>query len=104
MERNKLIMQAIHSAKSRVYKLGFDMEGKISAHHQKKAENQTELMEVTVEALSLQLPERPLDLSARYNGQALGGSCPVCRSRVNSKEYVYCRKCGQKLDWGDSDE
>lgn len=48
---NELILKAIESAKCRVYKLNFDLNGDISAHHQKKAENQKELMEVTVKAL-----------------------------------------------------
>lgn len=46
-----LIQQAIESAKCRIYKLNFDLNGKLSAHHQKKAENQKELMEITVKAL-----------------------------------------------------
>lgn len=48
---NDLIKQAIDSAKCRVYKLGFDLNGNLSAHHQKKAENQKELMEITIKAL-----------------------------------------------------
>ena len=46
-----LIQQAIESSKCRIYKLNFDLDGKLSAHHQKKAENQKELMEITVNAL-----------------------------------------------------
>ena len=48
-----IIDMAIQSAKCRVYKLNFDTDGKISAYHQKKAENQKELMDVTLHALYL---------------------------------------------------
>lgn len=99
MQGNELILQAIESAKCRVYKLNFDLNRELSAHHQKKAENQKELMEVTVKALEMQIPMSPLDQSMRYRGTATGGKCPICRSSVNSKEYNYCRKCGQKLLW-----
>lgn len=48
---NELILKAIESAKCRIYKLNFDMNGNISPLHQKKAENQKELMEITIKAL-----------------------------------------------------
>lgn len=51
MTKLELILKAIESAKCRIYKLNFDLNGNISAHHQKKAENQKELMEITVDAL-----------------------------------------------------
>lgn len=51
MTREALIKQAIESAKCRIYKLNFDTNKELSTHHQKKAENQKELMEITVEAL-----------------------------------------------------
>lgn len=46
-----LIKQAIESAKCRIYKINYVMDGNISSLHQKKAENQKELMEITVKAL-----------------------------------------------------
>ena len=51
MNKQELIKQAIESAKCRIYKLNFDTNKELSAHHQRKAENQKELMEITVEAL-----------------------------------------------------
>lgn len=57
MARKDLILQAIESAKCRIYKLNFDLNGELSAHHQRKAENQKELMEITVEALEKLLAE-----------------------------------------------
>ena len=105
MYDNSVVLKAIQSAKCRINKLNFDLNGELSAHHQKKAENQVELMNVTVDALALQVAMKPDNLSARYGGKAVGGTCPMCRSRVNSKEYNYCRKCGQKMLWeGEDDE
>lgn len=46
-----VIQRAIESAKCRIYKINYVMNGNISSLHQKKAENQKELMEVTVKAL-----------------------------------------------------
>lgn len=97
--QGKLISQAIESAKCRIYKLNFDTNRELSAHHQKKAENQKELMQITVEALEKQTPLMATECSERYRGKAIGGKCPICKSGVNSKEYNYCRKCGQKLLW-----
>lgn len=96
---NDLILKAIESAKCRIYKLNFDTNGNISSHHQKKAENQKELMEVTVEALERQLSVKPNIYGLRYGGIALGGKCPVCGRCVNSKDYRFCHWCGTKLDW-----
>ena len=47
----ELIERPIESAKARIYKLFLDKEKNPSAGHQKKIERQTEVMEVTVEAL-----------------------------------------------------
>ena len=75
MNRVELIKQAIESAKCRIYKLNFDLNGEISAHHQKKAENQKELMEITVEALERMLSD-------------CGGWIP-CSERLPSEEGKY---------------
>ena len=102
---SSVIKQAIESAKCRIYKLNFDTNRELSTHHQKKAENQKELMQVTVDALEKQIPLMPTEQSMRYGGKAIGGKCPICKSGVNSKEYNYCRKCGQKILWdGDPSE
>lgn len=96
---NDLILKAIESAKCRIYKLNFDLNGELSAHHQVKAENQKELMEVTVDALERQLSVKPNIYGLRYGGIALGGKCPVCCRCVNSKDHIFCHRCGTKLDW-----
>lgn len=94
---DRLIKQAIESAKCRIYKLNFDLDGKLSAHHQKKAENQKELMEITVEALEKQIPKKPNMEREDMEGNIIE-RCPRCFS-MNID--VYCSRCGQLIDWGD---
>lgn len=104
---NELILKAIESAKCRVYKLNFDLNGNISAHHQKKAENQKELMEVTIEALEKQIPKKPIKVNGEAFEMTRDGEaryeftlfCPTCNSA--DLYYGFPCKCGQKLDWGD---
>lgn len=96
---SELIKQAIESAKCRVYKLNFDLNGEISAHHQKKAENQKELMEITVDALEKRLQKEVIDESKIY-GIWRVGTCPSCGEVVRNSEK-YCGECGQSLKWGD---
>ena len=55
-------------------------------------------------AIKKQIAQKPYHLlKNRYWGTAKGGYCPVCNSIVNSRENQYCRKCGQKLDWSDTE-
>ena len=91
---NDLILKAIESAKCRIYKLNFDTNGNISSHHQKKAENQKELMEVTVKALEQQLPQKPV----LVEGFMTIAHCPVCNGVIAYKQD-WCDKCGKKIDW-----
>ena len=113
MTRTELIKQAIESAKCRIYKLDFDLEGKLSAHHQKKAENQKELMKITVEALEKQIPKK-----VHYKKQHYGSpwSCPICEAEQIKVEFMrddgtepnemhtYCWHCGNKIDWEEGGE
>lgn len=80
----ELILKAIESAKCRVYKLNFDLNGNISAHHQKKAENQKEMMEVTVAALEKQLPVKPVRVVY----------APV-NNPARKRSMFYCGACGK---------
>ena len=106
MTRTELIKQAIESAKCRIYKLDFDLEGKLSAHHQKKAENQKELMKITVEALEKQIPKKPIENDTSYSGY----KCPTCNSNIyqlrshNIMQTPQCIFCGQALKWGEEDD
>ena len=99
--KTELIKQAIESAKCRIYKLNFDLEGNLSAHHQKKANNQKELMEITVEALEKQIPKKPLEKEVLFDGmKELACVCSVCESEIGLyKGQPYCENCGNKVDW-----
>ena len=89
-------LQAIESAKCRIYKLNYDLEGKLSPLHQKKAEDQKELMEITIEALEKQKAKKvvykPQDAVYRRP------YCPTCGNELFDDNYSvgYC-ECGQKL-------
>ena len=57
-----------------------------------------------IDILEKQIPKKPINaVSGRYFGKAKSGECPVCGRGVNSQEYQYCRKCGQKIDWSDTE-
>lgn len=94
MERLELLQRAIHSAKCRIYRINYDLNCHISLNHQKKAENQKELMEITVEALEKQIPKKV----AEYKKDSY--CCTMCGAIVYPTS-PYCKHCGQALDWSD---
>ena len=100
MSRVELIKQAIESAKCRIYKLNFDTNKELSAHHQKKAENQKELMEITVEALEKQMPKK-IVYHDNCGNKTVSERCPRCFEVANTD---YCEHCGQALDWSEEDD
>lgn len=94
MNRIELLQRAIHSAKCRIYRINYDLNCDISLIHQKKAENQKELMEITVDALEKRIPIRVMEYIK-------GGYCRrFCRSVIYPKS-PYCIHCGRALDWSD---
>jgi hypothetical protein len=82
----------------------------ISLIHQKKAENQKELMQITVEALEKQIPkkatphivnvERLKIGNARWGKGTTVYKCLCCNNFI-SILYDFCFKCGQAIDWSD---
>lgn len=56
--KTMLLQRAIESAKNRVYYIDVNSMGDISYHHHKKAENQKELLNITVDALEKQIPKK----------------------------------------------
>ena len=44
--RAELLQRAIHSAKCRIYRINYALNCNISLNHQRKAENQKELMDI----------------------------------------------------------
>ena len=55
------------------------------------------------EALKKQMPKKPLNPCGRWMGKAKGGNCPICGSHTTSNVSNFCRKCGQALDWSDTE-
>jgi hypothetical protein len=88
-----LLQRAVESAKNRVYYIDVNSMGDISYHHHKKAENQKELMNITVEALEKQIPKKPIE-----NG--IGGYiCPHCQGVILDLSHeLYHRDCGGRLE------
>ena len=69
-------------------------------------------MNITVDALEKQIPKKPKikELTIGYlNGEEIKGGyyhCPCCKSflGLNAEVYKFCPRCGQALDWSDTDE
>lgn len=106
MNRIELLQRAIHSAKCRICRINYDLSCDISLTHQRKAENQKELMNITVEALEKQIPKKPIENRFPW------AICPVCggsvylknvQEHIQNEEITYCEHCGQALDWSDTE-
>ena len=51
-------------------------------------------------ALKKQIPQKPLNKTAEYNGEY--GECPCCKHSVSDYDnFRVCSQCGQALDWKD---
>lgn len=114
---NELIERAIESAKCRIYWVRANVGQSLA--HQMKADNQAEIQQVTIEALEKLIPKKTINKKLRkYSGgtQALFANCPICEQPVtiynghqNNKEFrrdedVFCKHCGQALDWSEEDD
>ena len=64
-------------------------------------ENEGELVGVAVEALEKQVPFNPTRIKKRKEYNCKFGNCK-CGERVIDA-YGYCSKCGQALDWSDTE-
>ena len=102
MTESDLIERAIESAKTRIYKLGIEQEGRISYGHYTKIENQKEVMEVTIKALERMKPKIWI-AEAMWDGE-FAWKCPSCKEywalmdgTPQDNEYNFCPKCGQAL-------
>lgn len=80
-----------------------DAIAKIQDHirvHQQKEHGAfyiTEALNLAVEALEKQVPKKAIPCSPNSTWT----KCPVCGATDIDE---YCGKCGQRLDWGTSDE
>lgn len=65
--------------------------------------NYKKALVLAIKALRKQIPMKPnnikdiLDFSGNYYTSR--GNCPCCKEGLN-RSFIYCNKCGQKLDWG----
>ena len=61
-----------------------------------------EVLKVIEECVGKQIPKKPLNKSAEYDGTY--GKCPCCNTILtdysNSKR---CSDCGQAVDWSDNE-
>lgn len=79
----------------------------IHFHNELNAIYITEALDMAIEALEKQIPEKPLDICTPV---VTWGICPFCRGELNKigkqtnrvfKTNAYCMDCGQALDWSD---
>lgn len=101
-----MLQRAIESAKNRVYYIDVNSMGDISYHHHKKAENQKELMNITVDALEKQIPEKveievfeDIDEDTGKPYTMMFKKCSACGEHIGLKSHRFCAYCGQALDW-----
>ena len=100
MTEQELIKRAIESAKCRIYRVRANVGESLA--HQIKADNQAEIMQVTIDALEKQIAKNWI---AEYIGDGeFIWTCPVCKETFalmdgtpQDNEYNYCPSCGQAL-------
>ena len=66
--------------------------------------------EFIVNAVKKAIPAKPTDkiqIGVSSDGKRYEGKCPVCLEKVTQPKWgekqSYCEKCGQKLDWSDTE-
>ena len=103
MTEKELIERAIESAKCRIYRVRANVGE--SLVHQVKADNQAEIMQVTIKALEKQIAKKVTEFNKPYH---LDYMCPSCNTATYGQPYApnYCKHCGQRLlfDWGNEDD
>ena len=61
-----------------------------------------ETFEKVAEAIEKQEPKKTTEREYVPNGSLIYGHCPNC-NYFTKNHFKYCGKCGQKLDWGDTE-
>ena len=59
-------------------------------------------MQVCKSALKKQIPKKPI-LDTIFPSGVKWFRCPVCNHNDVERTACYCHRCGQALDWGDSE-
>lgn len=59
-----------------------------------------EAAKMAVNAINIHfMAQKPIDTVGRFYGKHKGGKCPKCGAGVNSAYNVFCRNCGQRIEW-----
>lgn len=79
--------------------------GYVLHHLLLELQQELEWMEKLNQLVSMDTPMRPIEVSVTFDGRV--GKCPAC-GRVRWEMWVYGIEhhcvCGQRLDWGNTDE
>ena len=68
---------------------------------QKRAES----LDVAIQALEKQIPKKPIMCDKQDIRYVHKYQCPNCKGTFTGTGFSkYCYHCGQKLDWGDTNE
>ena len=59
-----------------------------------------EAFEMAIKALEKQIPKKPIDAITSDN-EFICMICPCCQEVAVEFNDAYCKRCGQKLDWGE---
>ena len=83
--------------------LAVTLESNVSKETQKKRLNEKfRALNVALEAIDKQIPKKPIEKSPWVY------HCPNCDSQKVEETFIerfmYCRDCGQALDWSDTDD
>ena len=62
-----------------------------------------EINRLAIEALEKQIPKKPVTEKDKVIFGIVCGRCPECDSDVYSTTNLYCHKCGQAIDWSDTE-
>lgn len=63
----------------------------------------TEALNMAIAALEKQIPKEPSDIICLESSNLEVGRCDIC-GRAVDHHMQYCDKCGQALNWSDSDD
>lgn len=57
---------------------------------------------MAIKALEKQIAKKPI--YSRLYATTPDMNCPVCNATLLTDEPNYCKRCGQKFNWGDEEE
>lgn len=63
----------------------------------------TEALNMAINALEKQISKKPVIEKDKMIYCVVCGRCPECNTAVYSISNLYCNKCGQALDWSDTE-